>query len=151
MHAARTRSPHPTRNALRCYKDRNEKDLVLCHNIPYERFESFSSRLHDRYGHMTCLACFDIAHDARFACMRAFDDFAFRAVLQFSIGMGFHQEPPESPALYSEIPAAKLAAAAHRRLVIKPFGKQAGSHSQSHLTQSRRTGHISGGWVTEKR
>jgi hypothetical protein len=108
MHAARTRSPHPTRNALRYYKDCNEKDLVLCHNIPCERFESFSSRLHDRYGHMTCLACFDIAHDAGFARMRAFDDFAFRAVLQFSIDMGFHQEPSESPAFYSEIPAAKL-------------------------------------------
>ena len=41
--------------------------------------------------------------------MRAADDFALRAVLQFSIDMGFHQEPPESPALYSEISAAKLA------------------------------------------
>lgn len=58
---------------------------------------------------MTCLAFFDISHDAGFARMRAFDDFAFRAVLQFSIDMGFHQEPPESPALYSEISAAKLA------------------------------------------
>ena len=25
VHAARTRSPHPARNALRCYKDFNEK------------------------------------------------------------------------------------------------------------------------------
>jgi hypothetical protein len=25
VYAARTRSPHPTRNALRCYKDCNEK------------------------------------------------------------------------------------------------------------------------------
>jgi len=60
---------------------------------------------------MTCLACFDISHDAGFARMRAVDDFAFRAVLQSSIDMGFHQEPPESPALYSEISAAKLARA----------------------------------------
>jgi hypothetical protein len=58
---------------------------------------------------MTCLALFDISHDAGFARMRAADDFALRAVLQFSVDMGFHQEPPESPALYSEISAAKLA------------------------------------------
>jgi hypothetical protein len=58
---------------------------------------------------MTCLAFFDISHDSGFARMRTFDDFALRAVLQFSIGIGFHQEPPESPALYSEISAAKLA------------------------------------------
>jgi hypothetical protein len=58
---------------------------------------------------MTCLAFLDISHDPGFARMRAFDDFAFRAVLQFSIDMGFHQEPPESPSLYSEISAAKLA------------------------------------------
>ena len=57
---------------------------------------------------MTCLAFFDISHDAGFARMRAFDDVAFRAVLQFS--MGFHQEPLESPALYSEISTAKLMA-----------------------------------------
>ena len=80
-----------------------EGSLVLCHYISCESFESFSSRLHDRYGHMTCLTCFDISHDAGFARMRAADDFAFRAVLQSSIDMGFHQEPPESPALYSEI------------------------------------------------
>jgi Phage integrase family len=60
---------------------------------------------------MTCLACFDISHDPGFARMRAVDDFAFRAVLQSSMDMGFHQEPPESPALYSEISAAKLARA----------------------------------------
>ena len=57
---------------------------------------------------MTCLAFFDISHDAGFARMRAVNDFAFRAVLQFS--MGFHQEPPESPALYSEISAANFMA-----------------------------------------
>jgi hypothetical protein len=49
---------------------------------------------------MTCLACFNISHDAGFARMRADDDFALGAVLQFSFDMGFHQEPPESPALY---------------------------------------------------
>ena len=58
---------------------------------------------------MTCLAFFDISHDAGFARMRAAGDFALRAVLQFSIDMGFHQKPPESPALYSDISAAKLA------------------------------------------
>jgi hypothetical protein len=83
--------------------------LSLCHNISCERFESFASRLYNRYGHVTCLAFFDIPHDSGFARMRASDDFALRAVLQFSIVMGFHQEPPESPALYSEISAAKLA------------------------------------------
>jgi hypothetical protein len=57
---------------------------------------------------MTCLACLNISHDAGFARMRAADDFALRAVLQFSFDMGFHQEPPESPALYSEVSAAKL-------------------------------------------
>ena len=55
---------------------------------------------------MTCLACFDISHDAGFALMRAADNFALGAVLQIS---GFHQEPPASPSLYSEISAAKLA------------------------------------------
>jgi hypothetical protein len=60
---------------------------------------------------MTCLASFDISHDAGFARMRAVDDFAFRAVLQSYIDMRFHQEPPESPALYSEISAAKRARA----------------------------------------
>ena len=39
----------------------------------------------------------------------AVDDFALGAVLQFSTDMGFYQEPPESPALYSEISVAKLA------------------------------------------
>ena len=39
----------------------------------------------------------------------AADDFALGAVLQFSTDMGFYQEPPESPALYSEISVAKLA------------------------------------------
>jgi len=58
---------------------------------------------------MTCLAFFYISHDPGLARMRAFDDFAFRAVLQFSIDMGFHQEPPELPSLHSEISAAKLA------------------------------------------
>jgi hypothetical protein len=82
---------------------------VLCHNISCESFESFSGRLNNRYGHMACLAFFDISHDAGFARMRAVNDFAFRAVLQFS--MGFHQEPLESPAFYSEISAAKLALA----------------------------------------
>ena len=76
--------------------------LVLCHNISFESFESFSSRSHDRYSHMTCLACFDISHDAGFARMRAADDSAFRAVLQFSIDRGFDQESPESPVLHSE-------------------------------------------------
>jgi hypothetical protein len=56
---------------------------------------------------MTRLAFFDILHDAGLALMRAADDFAFRAVLQFSIGMGFHQEPPESPALYSLVAATE--------------------------------------------
>jgi hypothetical protein len=64
---------------------------------------------------MTCLACLNISHDAGFARMRAADDFALRAVLQFSFDMGFHQEPPESPALYSEISAAKLVRAFARR------------------------------------
>lgn len=104
--AARTCSPHPTRNAIHCYCN---EDLVLCHNISCESFESLSSRLHNRYRHMACLAFFDISHGAGFARMRASDDFAFRAVLQFSFDMGFHQEPPESPALYSESSAAKLA------------------------------------------
>jgi hypothetical protein len=58
---------------------------------------------------MPCLACFDISHDSGFARMRAADDFALRAVLQFSVDMGFHQEPPEWPALYSEISAANIA------------------------------------------
>jgi hypothetical protein len=59
--------------------------LALCHNISGESFESFTSRrLHDRYRHMTCFAFFDISHDAGFALMRAADDFALRAVLQFS-------------------------------------------------------------------
>ena len=39
----------------------------------------------------------------------AADHFALGAVLQFSTDMGFHQEPPELPALYSETSAAKLA------------------------------------------
>jgi hypothetical protein len=84
--------------------------LSLCHNISCERFESFSSRLHNRYGHVTCLTLFDVPHDSGFARMRAADDFALGAVLQFSTDMGFHQEPPESPALYSEISAAELLA-----------------------------------------
>jgi hypothetical protein len=46
---------------------------------------------------MTCLALFDISHDAGFARMRAADDFAFRAVLQFFIVMGFHQDLPNRP------------------------------------------------------
>jgi hypothetical protein len=64
--------------------------LSPCHNISCERFESLSSRLHDRYGHVTCLAFFDIPHDSGFARMRAADDFALGAVLQFSTDMGFH-------------------------------------------------------------
>jgi len=40
----------------------------------------------------------------------AVDDFALGAVLQFSTDMGFHQEPPETPALYSESSAAELLA-----------------------------------------
>jgi hypothetical protein len=66
---------------------------------------------------MTCPAFFDVSHEAGFARMRAVDDFAFRAVLQSSIDMGFHQEPPESPALYSETSAANLGRAfAHLEL-----------------------------------
>jgi hypothetical protein len=83
--------------------------LSLCHNISCERFESFASRLHNRYGHVTRLTFFDISHDSGFARMRAADDFALGAVLQFSTDMGFHQEPPESPALYSQVSAAKPA------------------------------------------
>jgi hypothetical protein len=58
---------------------------------------------------MTCLACFDISHDAGFARMRAADDFAFRTVLQFSIERGFHQGSPFSAriaALYSAFDGA---------------------------------------------
>ena len=84
--------------------------LSLCHNISCERFESFASRFHNRYGHVTCLTFFDVPHDSGFARMRAADDFALGAVLQFSTDMGFHQEPPESPALYSESSAAELLA-----------------------------------------
>jgi len=51
---------------------------------------------------MTRLAFFDILHDAGLARVRAADDFAFRAVLQLSTVMDFQQEPPESPALYSQ-------------------------------------------------
>jgi hypothetical protein len=84
--------------------------LALC-NVSCESLESFSSRrLYDRYSHMTRFTCFDISHNARFALMRAADDFALGAVLQFSTDMGFHQELPESPALYSEISAAELIA-----------------------------------------
>jgi hypothetical protein len=83
--------------------------LSLCHNISCERFESFASRLHNRYGHVTRLTFFDIPHDSGFARMRAADDFALGAVLQFSTDMGFHQEPPESTALYSQVSAAKPA------------------------------------------
>ena len=67
--------------------------LSLCHNISCERFESFASRLYNRYGHVTCLTFFYIPHDSGFARMRAADDFALGAVLQFSTDMGFHQEP----------------------------------------------------------
>jgi hypothetical protein len=95
--------------------------LSPCHNISCERFESLSSRLHNRYGHVTCLAFFDIPHDSGFARMRAADDFALGAVLQFSTDMGFHQEPPEWLALYSKISAAELVCKEEQRR-IRPRG-----------------------------
>ena len=59
-------------------------------DILRQRFESLSIWLHNGNRDMAGFSGFDISHRARFSDVDATDDFAWRAVTQFSWGIRFH-------------------------------------------------------------